>query len=72
MAHDVEPREGQILTGASFNEPMLVETVRPNGSGVWAIGLVGQRSEQFHRVTLTAEELSGLTVTDSIRTPTAT
>ncbi len=54
-------REGQILTGPLFHEPMRVVTVRPNGSGVWSAGLVGQRSDQFREVTLTADDLSHLT-----------
>ena len=58
-------REGQILVGPQFNEPMRVETVRPNGSDAWIAGLVGQQSERFRRVTLTSADLSTLTVADS-------
>ena len=58
-------REGQVLTGPLFSEPMQVETVRPNGSGVWVAGLVGQRSERFRRVTLTSDDISNLSITDS-------
>ena len=58
-------RVGQILTGLLFNEPMLVETVRSNGTAAWMVGLVGQRSEQFRRVTLTSDDISNLTITDS-------
>ena len=56
--------EGQVLTGSSFSEPMLVETVRENGSDVLVLGLVGRRSERFRRVTLTADEIADLTVVD--------
>ena len=42
-----------------------METVRPNGPGVWVFGLVGQRSEQFRRVTLTSDDISNLTIADS-------
>ena len=66
MPPKIQPREGQILTGPSFSEPMLVETVRENGSGVWVVGMVGQRSERFRRVTLTAEDMAGLTIADSV------
>ena len=31
MSHEPPVREGQILTGLLFNEPMQVETVRPIG-----------------------------------------
>ncbi len=65
MATEVHICEGQVLTGPLFREPMQVETVRPNGQDVWVLGLVGQRSEQFRRVTLTSEEISTLTIVDS-------
>ncbi len=58
-------REGQILTGPQFSEPMLVETVRSNGPGIWAAGLVGRRSERFRRVTLTDEDISHLNAAGS-------
>ena len=58
-------QEGQILSGPQFSEPMLVETVRANGAGVWVAGLVGRRSERFRRVTLTADDLASLTIADS-------
>jgi len=32
---------GQVLKGTLFNEPMRVETVRPNGPDTWTVGLVG-------------------------------
>ena len=32
-------REGQILTGSLFNEPMRVETVQPNGPSSCVAGL---------------------------------
>ena len=57
--------EGQILTGALFNEPMRVETVAETGPGSWPLGLVGTRSERFRKVSLGAAELAGLTVLDS-------
>ena len=59
---------GQILTGPLFNEPMRVETVRPNGPDGWTVGLVGIRSEQFRRVNLTPADLSTLTILDSTYT----
>src|SRR5262245_44608050 len=59
-----ELRQGQVLIGSLFSEPMRVETVAVNGIGAWSLGLVGQSSEQFRRVTLTAEQLATLTVRD--------
>jgi len=58
------PREGQVLIGPLFSEPMRIESVKPNGADSWALGLVGQASEQFRRVTITAEQLATLTVRD--------
>ena len=66
MATETHIREGQVLTGPLFSEPMQVETVRPNGSGVWVLGLVGQRSERFRRVTLTSDDIASLKVADSV------
>ena len=65
MSVETAIREGQILTGPLFSEPMRVETVRPNGTGVWVAGLVGQQSEQFRRVTLSSEDISNLTIADA-------
>ena len=62
---DIPPlREGQILTGSLFNEPMRVETVRPHGPASWRVGLVGTQSEKFRNVTLTVTDLSSLTILD--------
>ena len=58
---------GQLLTGPLFSEPMRVETVRANGLDTWVVGLVGTRSEKYHRVTLTSDELATLVVTESGR-----
>ena len=58
-------REGQILKGPLFSEPMRVETVRSNGPDIWVAGLVGQQSEKFRRVTLTEDDISNLTIADS-------
>jgi hypothetical protein len=33
-------REGQILTGPLFSEPMRVETIRADGADAWITGLV--------------------------------
>ncbi len=66
---DVAPlKAGQILTGALFSEPMRVETVQPNGAGLWVVGLVGLQSERFRRATLTGEDLTALSVADTLPT----
>jgi superfamily II DNA or RNA helicase len=56
-------REGQILTGPLFSEPMRVETVAANGPAAWTLGLVGTQTERFRRVALTKDQLATLTVT---------
>lgn len=53
---------GQIVTGAIFNEPMRVETIRSNGTGMWEIGLSGVQTERFRRVTLTLNEIRSLQI----------
>lgn len=53
---------GQIVTGAIFNEPMRVETIRSNGVGMWEIGLSGVQTERFRRVTLTLNEIRSLQI----------
>ena len=58
-------REGQVLTGPLFSEPMRVETVRHNGPDSVEAGLVGQRTERFRRVTLTSADIASLTIADS-------
>ena len=60
-------REGQVLTGPLFSEPMRVVTVGSNGPGLWVAGLVGQQSERFRQVTLTADDLSSLTIAEARR-----
>lgn len=55
-------REGQVLTGPLFNEPVRVETVRAGGPGSWVVGVVGVRTERFRSVSLTTAELAGLAI----------
>lgn len=64
-SEDPPIRDGQILTGPLFSEPMRVETVRSNGSDTWVAGLVGTQTERFRNVALSANELAELTITDS-------
>ena len=67
MSHPHFLREGQILTGARFNEPMRVETVRGGGGGpdTWVAALVGTQSERFRKVTLTSRDLESLAILDT-------
>ena len=65
MSAETAIREGQILSGSLFSEPMRVVTVGSNGPGIWVAGLVGQQSEQFRQVTLTADDIADLTIADS-------
>jgi len=59
---DQRVREGQILIGSLFNEPMRVETVRPVNGDTWSVGLVGLQSERFRNVTLTTDDIQKLTI----------
>lgn len=52
MAEPANLGPGQILTGPLFDEPMRVETVRPQSRDAWVVGLVGLQSERFRSVTL--------------------
>jgi len=61
-------REGQILKGPLFNEPVRVETVTVNGTDSWTIGCVGLHSEKFRRVTLSASDLKSLTILSEVST----
>ena len=65
MGDDVGIREGQVLSGPLFSEPMRVETVRTNGLYSVDAGLVGQQTERFRRVTLTSADIASLTIADS-------
>ena len=55
-------QEGQVISGALFNEPMRVETVRSNGIGTWVVGLSGTQTEKFRKVTLTQKDIDSLQV----------
>ena len=61
-------KAGQLLSGPLFNEPMRVETVRPNGPDAWVLGLVGVSSERFRSVTLTRRDLESLAIQELVRT----
>jgi len=65
MKSDITIREGQVLIGSLFNEPMRVETARDNSNGTWVLGLVGTQSERYRKVTLTQQELSSLNIIDT-------
>ena len=65
MPDHATPREGQVLRGPLFSEPMRVETVRASGDGTWTFGLVGTQSERFRKVTLTSRDLEGLAILDA-------
>ncbi|NLA40239.1 MAG: DUF3883 domain-containing protein [Smithella sp.] len=57
--------EGCIFTGSLFSEPMRVETAHTSNDGTWTVGLVGTHTERFRKVTLTKQDIKGLTVLDS-------
>jgi superfamily II DNA or RNA helicase len=65
MSEDQPFKEGQLLIGSLFNEPMRVETIRANGPDTWIVGLVGTQTERFRKVTLTSQDIDSITVIDS-------
>ncbi|MBI4537234.1 MAG: DEAD/DEAH box helicase family protein, partial [candidate division NC10 bacterium] len=58
----------QILIGRLFSEPMRIETIRQAGTDTWVFGLVGLRTEQFRRVTLTSADIATLQVQTTVAT----
>ncbi len=60
---DLSP--GLVIIGPLFSEPMRIETVAKNANDTWSLGLVGAQTEKFRRVTLSATELSEMTIFDS-------
>ena len=65
MSNIPEIKEGQILTGVVFNEPMRVVISRQGGAGTVIAGLVGQNSGQFREVTLTEDDIAQLNAIES-------
>ena len=60
--------EGQIVSGALFNEPMRVESIRRNGPDSWVVGLSGVRTERFRKATLSRKDIDSLQVSHLIPT----
>ncbi len=60
-------KEGNIITGPQFQEPMRIETMQ-TVPGYYVLGLSGMRSERFCRVTLYACDLAKITVLDTTAT----
>ncbi len=58
-------KEGQILIGPIFNEPMRVETIRSAGPETIVLGLVGVHSERFRSVTLNADDVRTVQILDA-------
>ena len=65
MTGSPQIREGQVLLGTLFSEPMRVEVVRANGADTWSVGLVGTQTERFRNVTLTSRDIAKLTILDA-------
>jgi hypothetical protein len=61
------PNEGQLLAGPLFNEPMLVETVRPGCAAVWTVGLVGSGTRRFRGVQLSENGLGLFRIVETSR-----
>ena len=61
--HEELIQEGQVLTGPQFNEAMRV-LMSPTRPGFWSLGLVGQQTQRFPQVTLSADDIAQLATTD--------
>jgi len=61
-------REGVLLTGALFSEPMRVERVYLASPDAWQLGLVGLQSDRFRRVTLSQRDIASLVVRETVPT----
>jgi len=59
-------REGQILSGPHFDEPMRIETIRRENENIWVLGLVGLKSNHYRKVHLSNTDLASMTFLDSI------
>ena len=64
MKEPLRIKEGQVVIGSLFSEPMRVETVQTNGPDTWVAGLVGLQTEKFRKVTLTLRDVEKLTILD--------
>jgi hypothetical protein len=58
MTQLADLREGIVLSGALFPEPVRVETVRSLAADMWEVGVVGLRTDRFRRLTLTPADLA--------------
>ena len=58
-------REGTLLTGPLFSEPMRVVTVRHRADDTLELGLVGKETERFRSVTLSSNDIAALKVLDT-------
>jgi superfamily II DNA or RNA helicase len=58
-------KEGHVVSGPLFDEPMRVEVVRERGPETWDVGLVGLKSQRYRSVTLTPAEIAALTILDT-------
>ncbi|MCY4614889.1 MAG: helicase-related protein [Chloroflexi bacterium] len=65
MSLQVAIRDGQVLIGHVFSEPMRVVTVRGVGDGTLEAGLVGERTQQFRLAMLTADDIATLEIIES-------
>src|SRR5690348_11126984 len=68
VKQDLPLEEGQIVSGALFNESMRVESIRHNGPDSWVVGLSGVRTEKFRKATLSRKDIESLQVTHLIPT----
>ena len=59
-------REGRVLAGSLFSEPMLVETVAASEPAARTLGTGNTETERFRRVPMAQDQLASLTITSPI------
>ena len=65
MSPDRAVRQGQLLIGQTFDEPMRVVTAHELAGGTLNAGLVGERTQRFRQVTLTAADIADLQIIET-------
>ena len=68
MSSGTAIRDGQVLIGRAFNEPMQVVRVHAVGDGTLEAGLVGQVTQQYRMAILTPTDVNELQIVDRVPT----
>jgi len=58
-------REGQVLQGPLFNEPMRVIKAQADTAGTWTIDAAGVNTEKFRHITLNPDQIAILSISEA-------